>query len=102
MDYQKYGNVANIQRWGDENRPTYTMQTVRGCVAACTFCTVRSFYGKGVRSKSAQKVLDEFDYAYNELGLKQVELEWEYLLHNNPAERMNRARQFRKSGRIEV
>jgi len=33
---------------------------------------------------------------------KQIELEWKYLLDDNPTKRMNHARQFRKSGRVEV
>lgn len=36
------------------------------------------------------------------LESEQIELEWKYLLNDNPAERMNHARQFRKNGRIEV
>jgi Fe-S oxidoreductase len=32
---------------------------------------------------------------------EQVEREWKYLLDGNPTERINRARQFRNSGRIE-
>jgi len=50
------------------------MQTVRGCVAACCFCSVRSFYGKGVRAYSSERVLQEIDYLYNELGIKQLEI----------------------------
>ena len=72
--YYKYGRVGAIQRYGDENLPSYTMQTVRGCVASCTFCSVRNFYGKGVRSVSAKRVLEEMDYLYNELGITQLEI----------------------------
>jgi hypothetical protein len=49
------------------------MQTVRGCVASCTFCSVRSFYGKGVRAISAKRFLSEIDYLYNDLGIKVYE-----------------------------
>ncbi len=73
-EYQKYGFIAAVQRFGNENLPTYSMQTVRGCVAACTFCSVRGFYGKGVRSYSAKRVLQDIDYLYNELGIKQLEI----------------------------
>jgi len=72
--YYKYGRVGAVQRYGDENLPSYTMQTVRGCAAACTFCSVRSFYGKGLRAFSAKRVLEEMDYLYNELGIKQLEI----------------------------
>jgi len=73
-EYQKYGFIGAVQRFGNENLPTYTMQTVRGCVASCTFCSVRSFYGKGVRAYSAKRVLQEIDHAYNDLGIKQLEI----------------------------
>jgi|TARA_B100000586_G_C20103171_1_gene425932 radical SAM superfamily enzyme YgiQ (UPF0313 family) len=72
--YQNYGTIGAIQRFGNENLSTYTMQTVRGCVASCTFCSVRSFYGKGVRSYSAKRVLKEIDYLYNDLGIRQLEI----------------------------
>lgn len=72
--YQNYGRVGGMQRCGDENLPSYVMQTVRGCVASCSFCSVRSFYGKGVRALSAKRVLEEIDYLYNELGIKQLEM----------------------------
>ena len=54
---------------------------------------VRRSMGISIESKKGQPA---------ETDLKQVELEWEYLLDDNPIERMSRARQFRKSGRIEV
>ncbi len=73
-EYYKYGRIGAIQRYGNENLPSYTIQTVRGCVASCTFCSVRSFYGKGVRAFSAKRVLEEMDYLYNDLGITQLEI----------------------------
>lgn len=73
-EYQKYGRMGNIQRYGNEDLPSYVMQTVRGCVASCTFCSVRNFYGKGVRSLSADRVLKEIDHLYNDLGITQLEI----------------------------
>ena len=72
--YHEYGRVASVQRYGSENLSTYVVQTVRGCVAKCSFCTVRSFYGKGVRSYSAKRVLEEIDYLYNDLGIRQFDI----------------------------
>jgi len=72
--YQQYGRIGAIQRYGNEDLPSYTMQTVRGCVASCTFCSVRSFYGKEVRAFSAKRVLEEIDYLYNDLGITQLEI----------------------------
>lgn len=73
-EYQKYGRMGPIQRYGDDNLPTYAMQSVRGCVASCTFCSVRSFYGKGVRAISAERFLSEIDYLYNVLGIRQLQI----------------------------
>ena len=73
-NYQEYGRIGSVNSFGDENIPTYVMQTVRGCVAACCFCSVRGFYGKGVRAYSPNRVLQEIDYLYNELGIKQFEI----------------------------
>ena len=72
--YSDYGRVGAVHMFGDTRKPTYMMQTVRGCVAQCTFCSVRSFYGKGVRSYSPQRVLEEIDYLYNELGIRQLDI----------------------------
>ena len=72
--YQKYGRMGSVNSFGDENKSSYVMQTVRGCVASCCFCSVRSFYGKGVRARSAKKVLEEIDYLYNEMGIQQLEI----------------------------
>ena len=72
--YQEYGRIGVVKRYGSEKLPSYTLQTVRGCVAACSFCSVRNYYGKGVRAYSTKRVLEEIDYAYNDLGIKQIEL----------------------------
>ena len=72
--YQNYGRIGSMHRFGSGNAPSYVMQTVRGCVAACTFCSVRTFYGKGVRGYSAKRTLEEIDYLYNELGIRQLEI----------------------------
>ena len=75
-EYQKYGRTGSVHRFpgGDPDLPTYTMQSVRGCVASCTFCSVRSFNGKGVRAYSAKRTLQDIDFLYNELGIKQLEI----------------------------
>ena len=45
----------------------------RGCRAACTFCAVRDFNGKGVRSRSVEETLEEIIYLNLELGIKHFE-----------------------------
>lgn len=39
--------------------PYTTMQTSRGCPARCNFCTVPTFYGRKIRSRSAGRVIEE-------------------------------------------
>jgi len=73
-EYQYYGRIGTVYIVGDVDKPTYTMQTSRGCLGSCLFCTTRSFYGRGVRAYSPKRVLDEIDYLYNELGITQFEI----------------------------
>jgi radical SAM superfamily enzyme YgiQ (UPF0313 family) len=51
--------------------PYTTMQTSRGCPGKCNFCTVPSFFGKRVRVRSADKVLEEIKQICA-LGFKEV------------------------------
>jgi radical SAM superfamily enzyme YgiQ (UPF0313 family) len=39
--------------------PYTTLQTSRGCPGKCIFCTAPEFYGRGVRYRSAEKVVEE-------------------------------------------
>ncbi len=51
--------------------PYTTMQTSRGCPARCNFCTVPSFYGKQIRYRSADKVIDEI-IMLKEMGYREI------------------------------
>ena len=51
--------------------PFTTMQTSRGCHARCNFCTVRYFFGKRIRVRSAEKVLAEINHLIA-LGYKEI------------------------------
>lgn len=44
----------------------------RGCRAQCTFCSVRSFNGKGVRRRSVGSVLDELQYLEEHHGIDHI------------------------------
>ena len=71
-NYYKYGILSGAQTI-DYDTPLATMQTVRGCIARCSFCAVRSFNGLGVRMHSSGRVLKEIDLLYNKFGIKHVD-----------------------------
>ncbi len=47
--------------------------TSRGCSFRCYFCS-RSAYGRGVRLRNIDSVLEEIDYLINNLGVRYVEI----------------------------
>ena len=71
-NYYKYGILSGAQTI-DYDTPLATMQTVRGCIARCSFCAVRSFNGLGVRMHSSKRVLEEIDLLYNKFGILHVD-----------------------------
>jgi len=71
-NYYKYGILSGAQTIPYDT-PLATMQTVRGCIARCSFCSVRSFNGLGVRMHSAERVLKEIDILYNQHGIRHID-----------------------------
>jgi len=51
--------------------PYTTMFTSRGCPGKCIFCSSPTFYGRAIRFRSAESVLDELE-EIKELGYKEV------------------------------
>jgi radical SAM superfamily enzyme YgiQ (UPF0313 family) len=49
-----------------------TALTTRGCRARCTFCSVRTFNGPGVRLRSVDSVLDELQQLEEQFGVRHV------------------------------
>jgi anaerobic magnesium-protoporphyrin IX monomethyl ester cyclase len=43
---------------------------LRGCPYECIFCTCQTYYGKKMRKRSAEKVLEEIEYNMKEYGVK--------------------------------
>jgi len=41
----------------------------RGCPFDCTFCVAQSYYGKKVRKRSAERIVDEIEYNIREFGI---------------------------------
>lgn len=54
--------------------PVVTLQTNRGCPYNCAFCSEFVIYGKGVRFRSAPKIVDEMEYCIERFGAKGVSI----------------------------
>jgi radical SAM superfamily enzyme YgiQ (UPF0313 family) len=62
MDIASHSSIGTLGSWYGfryEDTRIATALSNRGCRAACTFCNVRNFNGKGVRQRSVESVLDE-------------------------------------------
>jgi len=55
----KYGVIGSFYCLKAKNSRITTVLSNRGCRARCTFCSVRNFNGKSVRTRSIQSVIDE-------------------------------------------
>lgn len=67
--YGMYGEIG-VYRWLKGNPPVATILGNRGCRASCTFCSVRSFNGKGVRSRKPNVIADEMQRQAENYGVR--------------------------------
>ena len=75
QNYYKVATTTGINLLNFQNiKPYGIIQTVRGCIARCTFCSVRNFNGFRVRHRSPEKVLDEIDILYHKYGVRFLEI----------------------------
>jgi radical SAM superfamily enzyme YgiQ (UPF0313 family) len=44
----------------------FTISTARGCPSNCIFCSSKAFWGKGCVSRTAENIVSEIQYLYNE------------------------------------
>ena len=58
--------------WFPEISPIYTMNTSRGCPFDCTFCSVKSIWGKSYRYMSADRVVSDVEHLKNYYGAKGI------------------------------
>lgn len=61
-EYSRYGAVGAYNFLRSEDKIASTIISNRGCRARCTFCSVRTFNGLGVRGRSIDSVIDEIKY----------------------------------------
>lgn len=64
-----------LHRWIDIKRyerhgATIPIQTKRGCVYKCVYCTYRNVEGWGYRTRDPEKVADEIEELHREAGVK--------------------------------
>ena len=74
LDIGNYDNVGQVgfYTFMRSGRKAATVLGNRGCRAQCTFCSVRSFNGAGVRSRSVGSVVDEIERLASDYGIKHV------------------------------
>lgn len=81
-NYSKAGRVGSFD-WTRERGTTFaSVLTNRGCRAACTFCNVRNFSGRGVRQRSVASVIDELKLLVNTYGVRHITWLDDDLLHD--------------------
>ena len=73
-NYYKVTSVCGLRNVIEDVAPSAIIQTVRGCVAKCTFCSVRNFNGFGVRARNPENVLDELEILVKDYGIKYIEI----------------------------
>lgn len=71
--YCRVGSLNPFSRMAGINKPYAAIVLNRGCRAACTFCAVRDFNGKGVRPRSVEETLEEIVYLHRERGIQHFE-----------------------------
>ena len=67
-----HGKVGSFYCLKEDGTRFATVLSNRGCRAACTFCSVRNFNGRGVRSRSIQSVIDELKILRDDYGIGHV------------------------------
>ncbi|MEK7609636.1 MAG: radical SAM protein [Patescibacteria group bacterium] len=69
-NYSLTGSIGAYHWLRTDHPPVGTILANRGCRAACTFCSVHSFNGAGVRSRTATTVVDEMERMVQKYGIK--------------------------------
>ncbi len=71
-ELSSHGTIGSFYCLVDPGTRFATVLSNRGCRARCTFCSVRSFNGKGVRTRSVQSVIDELLRLRHDYGVGHV------------------------------
>ncbi len=68
----RYGVVGSYQAFLPPETRVATCLSNRGCRGSCTFCSVRTFNGKGVRHRSIDAILDEMELLRDEYDIRHI------------------------------
>jgi radical SAM superfamily enzyme YgiQ (UPF0313 family) len=68
----KSGGIGQFEMLLPKNTVVSSAISNRGCRASCTFCSVRSFNGKGVRARSVKSLVDELKSLRDDHGVEHV------------------------------
>lgn len=58
-----------------KNYPVGIITTSRGCPYECTFCASPNFYGRRIRFRSPENVIDEIELLIKKFGIKEIHFE---------------------------
>jgi len=84
-DYGKYGSLNPFTRMHDRSTNNNTFSTIqvnRGCRGNCSFCSVRDFMGKKVRTHNFDNVIKEMEFLIDSKNIKHFEWLDDDLLFN--------------------
>jgi len=71
-DISKYGNIGGFHSVLKPDSIISTIIANRGCRARCTFCSVSSFNGRGVRHRTVNSLIEELTILRYEYGVDHV------------------------------
>ena len=81
-ELSSYGKVGNFNFLINKKDRITTILSNRGCRASCTFCSVRNFNGKKIRTRSIQSIIDELLFLRDNQNIKHVMWLDDDLLYN--------------------
>ncbi len=81
-DYCKVGSLSNYSRMNGVDVPFAAVQSRRGCRGHCSFCSVRSAMGPGVRVRPVDAVIEEMAWLYDRFGIRHFDWLDDDLLFN--------------------
>jgi magnesium-protoporphyrin IX monomethyl ester (oxidative) cyclase len=72
---ENYLSSRYVHNYIFKRQPHAQMITSRGCPLNCTFCTIHSIWGKKVRFRSAENVVDEIQFLVKKYKVKEIHFE---------------------------